>query len=286
MSNSLSQALTVAALRILRPLVRILLRNGVSYRTFADLAKWAYVDVATREFGLPGRKQSVSRVAVLTGLSRKEVSRVQAIANPDDRPESERYNRAARVISGWLTDPEFLTARGQPRQLPPEGEGASFAQLVRRYSGDMPARAVMDELLRVGAIRRLDSGRLQLQTRAYVPEESAVDKLHILGTDTGALIATIDHNLDPETAEPYFQRKVLYDNLPDEALPAFRALSAEQGQQLLERLNAWLREQDRDTNPAVRGKGRNTAGIGIYYFENPDGQPAGEAGDETGEEHA
>ena len=98
MSKTLVQALSAATLRILRPLVRVLLRNGISYKTFADLAKWVYVDVATRDFGLPGRKQSVSRVSVITGLSRKEVSRVQDLPRPDDAAEEERYNRAARVI--------------------------------------------------------------------------------------------------------------------------------------------------------------------------------------------
>ena len=99
MNSSSVQALSAAVLRILRPLVRILLRSGVSYNSFADLAKWVYVDVATQEFGIEGRKQSTSRVSVLTGLSRKEVSRVRRLRRPDDRATAERYNRAARVIT-------------------------------------------------------------------------------------------------------------------------------------------------------------------------------------------
>ena len=74
--------LFAALLKLLRPLVRILLRNGVSHRTFAEIAKWGYVDVAHQEFGLEGRKQSISRVSVLTGLSRKEVMRVRNLHDP------------------------------------------------------------------------------------------------------------------------------------------------------------------------------------------------------------
>ena len=282
MSKTLVQALSAATLRILRPLVRVLLRNGISYGTFADLAKWVYVDVATQDFGIPGRKQTVSRVSVITGLSRKEVSRVQELARPDDIAEEERYNRAARVIGGWLLDAAYQTEDAQTRDLAFEEGEASFSSLVKKYSGDVPARAILDELLRVGNVERLENGSLRLMSHAYIPQASEVDKLYILGADTSALISTIDHNLDPEVERKYFQRKVRYDNLPDEVLPEFRALSAEKAQQLLEEFNAWLAKRDRDINPVIDGSGRNMAGIGIYYFENPEG----ESRDESDEQDA
>jgi uncharacterized protein DUF6502 len=99
---------------LLRPLVRILLRNNVPFPTFADLAKRVYVDVATEEFQLPGRMQSISRVALLTGLSRKEVLRVTRLAPPSDSLAAERHNRAARVVGGWVRDPRFHDGEGQP----------------------------------------------------------------------------------------------------------------------------------------------------------------------------
>lgn len=277
MSKTLVQALSAATLRILRPLVRVLLRNGISYGTFADLAKWVYVDVATRDFGIHGRKQTVSRVSIITGLSRKEVKRVQELARPDDTAEEERYNRAARVIGGWLLDAAYQTKDAQPRDLEFEDGEASFTALVKKYSGDVPARAILDELLRVGNVKRQENGNLRLMSHAYIPQESEVDKLYILGADTSALISTIDHNLDPEVERKYFQRKVRYDNLPDEVLPEFRALSAEKAQQLLEEFNAWLAKCDRDINPVIDGTGRNMAGIGIYYFENPEGDSRDES---------
>ncbi len=270
MSDKTIQALSAAVLRILRPLVRILLRHGVSYGSFADLAKWVYVDIATREFTMPGRKQSVSRVSVITGLTRKEVNRVQQLPRPDDETTAETYNRAARVIGGWLHDVDFLDSQQQPAPLAFENGPNAFTELVKRYSGDVPARAILDELLRVGAVEREEDGRIKLVAHAYIPAGSEVDKLHILGTDAGALISTIDHNITPDIAVPFFQRKVAYDNLPDEALAAFRALSADKAQALIAQLNDWLAEHDRDTNPKAEGSGRNTAGIGIFYFENPD----------------
>ena len=263
------QALSAVVLRILRPLVRILLRHGISYGTFADFAKWVYTDVARQEFGLQGRKQSTSRVSILTGLSRKEVTRVRELQRPDDRPSAEQYNRAARVITAWRREADFLDAEGQPAILSMSGRGATFSELVRRFSGDIPARAIRDELIQVGAMEQLEDGRLHLITPAYIPRTSEIDKIHILGTDVSHLISTIDHNLQPDVLEPFFQRKVAYDNLPHEVLPQFRRLTSRKAQALLEQMDRWLAGHDRDTNPAVGGTGRSRAGIGIYYFEEP-----------------
>jgi hypothetical protein len=269
MNESIIKPLSAAVLRLFRPLVRILLRNGVSYRTFADFAKWVYVDVATKEFGIKGRKQSTSRVSVITGLSRKEVKRVRELPRPDDSASVERYNRAARVIAAWRRESDFLDAEGNPTPLPLEGPGATFSELVKRFSGDMPSRAVLDELIRVGAVGRLEDDRVCLLVRAYVPESSEADKLHILGTDVGHLISTIDHNLRADPSGLLFQRKVSYDNLPDEVLPEFLELSSIRAQALLEKFDKWLAQRDRDVTLSVKGTGRNRAGLGIYYFEEP-----------------
>ena len=269
MNDEHLKPISAAVLRLLRPLVRILLRNGVSYGTFSDLAKWVYVDVASKEFDIRGRKQSISRVSVITGLSRKEVMRVQQLPRPDDRASSERYNRAARVITAWRRERDFLDAEGEPASLPMLGSAATFSELVKRYSGDVPARAILDELIRIGAVERLEDGKVRLLTQAYIPESSEADKLHILGTDVGHLISTIGHNLKPDPIAPFFQRKVAYDNLPDEVLPKFRKLSAKRAQTLLEKMDRWLAQSDRDVNPTVEGTGRNRAGVGVYYFEEP-----------------
>ncbi len=278
MSTEINKVLAAAILRLLRPLIRILLRNGVTYGAFADLAKWVFVDVANREFDLSGRKQTVSRISVITGLTRKEVSRLQQIETPDDRAVSHQYNRAARVISGWNHDEVFCDSEGTPLVLPFEGNTPCFGELVKQYSGDMPARAVLDELLRIGAVEQVSDDRLRLVVRAYVPLGDETGKLNILGTDVYHLISTIDHNLQNTGKEPRFQRKVAYDNLPSESLPMFRELTAEKAQALLEEMNRWLRQHDRDTNPKAEGTGRKRAGIGIYYFEEDvpeDGQDEG-----------
>ncbi len=263
----MKQVLSAAVIRLLRPLVRILLRNGVPYGSFADLAKRVYVDVATDEFGIQGRKQTISRISIITGLSRKEAKRVKGLSYPEDTGVAERYNRAARVISAWVRDDRFSDSKGQPAELPIEGEGATFSELVRLYSGDVPVRAILDELVRVGTIERLQDGRIRLLTRAYLPKTEEGDKLNILGTDVRDIIRTIDHNLICNQADSFFQRKVSYDNLPAEVLPKVRFLTSSEAQTLLEKMDQWLSQHDRDIDPSVSGTGKKRAGLGIYYFE-------------------
>lgn len=267
MSPSTRSSLFASVLRLLRPLVRILLRNGIPYGTFADLAKSVYVDVATQEFGIPSKKQSASRVSIITGLTRKEVSRVRNLSLTETTEESDRYHRAARVIGGWVRDDRFHSDGGEPADLFLEGEEASFGGLVKAFSGDIPSRSVLDELLRVGAIERLPDGRIRLLARAYVPQGDEAAKLDILGTDVKDLIQTIDHNLQRDRGTPLFQRKVSYDNLPLEVLPEFRALTHARAQGLLEEFDRWLSSRDRDVHAAVSGTGRHRAGVGIFYFE-------------------
>jgi hypothetical protein len=267
--NRIQVALNAAVLKLLQPLCRLLLRHHVPFAAFEELAKHTYVQVALEDFGIPGKKPTLSRASILTGLTRKDVTRLAADTAPERAASDEGYNRAARVLTGWARDPDFHGADGQPKVLAPLEGPDSFAALVRRYSGDMPARAVLDELLRVGAVAEREDGRLELLTAGYVPRGSEVEKLGILGSDVADLIATIDHNLQHADTDPRFQRKVMYTEFPAAQLPAFRKLSAAQAQALLEKFDRWLAEHadqnpdNDDTQPPMR------VGMGIYYFEEP-----------------
>lgn len=264
-SSTVERALRAAVVRLLRPLVRLLLRHSVPFSVFAELAKRVYVDAAMQDFAMPGKKATTSRASVLTGLTRKEVQRLLKAPEQSLRDVSQGYNRAARVLTAWVRDADFVDARGRPKALEFQGV-AGFAELVRRHSGDMPARAVLDELRRVGAVLERDDGTLLPATRAYVPVGGDVEKFGILGDDVASLIDTIDHNLQHGALDPRFQRKVLYQSIDVEALPAFRKLSAEHAQSLLEKLDRWLAQRD-DAPSGARKTARARVGMGIYHIE-------------------
>jgi hypothetical protein len=254
--------------KMLPPLVRILLRNGMAAKSFYELVKHAYVQVARTKFGIRGKPATTSRIAILTGLTRKEVQALLDMpVNREDHRYGDQYNRASRVITGWLRDPDFGDGNGHPSPLHTKGKRFSFSALVKRYSGDIPVRALLDELLRVRAVKRLSDGRIGLVVRGYVPPKGVNQKLMILGQDAADLIATIEYNLYTKPARPRIQRKVMYDNVPLESAEAFQAVVQARAQEMLESLDRWLSHRDRDVNPTVKGKGRLRVGLGLYHFE-------------------
>ncbi len=259
-----------ALLRLLKPLVRILLRQNVTFDEFAEVAKRVYVDVANDEFTLEGRKQTIARVAMLTGIQRKEVSRLTKMTTEAEALTG-AYNRGARVTSGWRRDPEFSNDAGEARSLPIEGPG-SFAELVKRYSGDLPHRAVLDELQRVGVISVADEQVSLVNQAGYIPSASLDEQVHIVGQATADLLETLSYNTDPEHLDTHMQLTVSYDNLSTATVSEFKKLSQTDSFELLKQFDEWLSARDRDNNPdiaVVDDEPGIRAGIGIYFFQSP-----------------
>ncbi|MFL1484832.1 DUF6502 family protein [Marinobacter sp. LN3S78] len=272
-----------ALYRILRPLARLLLRNGIPFGDFAELMRRAYVEAALEDFRDQRRKMTDSRAAVLTGLTRKEVKRQREMLSgqPLQPRESRQGNRASRVVAGWVHDTRFQDVEGGPAVLPFEG-GASFSELVRLYSGDMTPKAVLDELLRVGVVSQSAEGpaELVLRKRAYVPAGDDAEMLHIFGEDVSDLISTIDYNLVSarQGRSPLFQRTLSYNNVPPEFIAQWRKLAGHEAQQFLEQLDGWLGPRDRDVS-GRHGEELTSVrtGISVFYFEDPiQNEPDGE----------
>lgn len=253
--------------RLLRPLARLLLRHGVSHAEFADWAKQAFVKEAEKNFGVGKKPPTVSRIAIVTGINRKEVKRIQELPEQVSTNLS-KHNRAARVVTGWLQDKDFHDSSGNPRPLDYGESDKEFNLLVKRHSGDVPARAMLDELVRVGTVNRASDGKVVLLHKAYVPHESKEDMLGIFGESTSDLLETLDHNLSTESDQSRLQLSVVYDNLSAESVESFKQLSREKATQLLKDLDRHLSAQDRDLNPDVGGEGKYRAGLGLYLIES------------------
>ncbi len=274
---NLRQALHNAVLLLLRPLVKVLLRHGLAYDEFAELARRTYVDVAERDFALKGRKQTASRISVITGLNRKEVARLQALngqgaqgdagsdgnaSNSSNSQLAHTMNRAAKVVVGWLRE-HTPPGGGEPTALDTE----QFAALVRRHSGDMPARAVLDELKHAGALSATDDGRLRLAARGYVPQQTDVRKIALLGQHAADLLGAIEHNLAHPPEQAWLQQRVFADHIPAEHVDAVRGKLRETGLQALANTRNTLIEHDGGDAAPLPGARRVT--LGIYYFEEP-----------------
>ncbi|MCP1726337.1 hypothetical protein J2T60_000302 [Natronospira proteinivora] len=255
-----NEHLNKALAAMLRPLARMLLRNGVSYKAFAELAKRVFVETAREEFRIPGRKQSDSRVSVITGLSRKEVKRVQTEPPREGEGMLRLYNRAARVIYGWVNDPDFQDGNGEPVRLQMESEAGEldFVRLVRRYSGDAPARAVLDELDRVHAVGRHDDGFLSLRIRSYAPpNEMDPKKLDYLGQAGAALVESVDLNWQDSDAAHF--HGLTAHSVSAESLAAFRAAAMDKGDKVFQQAEALL--------PSQKSGSDQEAGVVFFTFE-------------------
>ena len=263
---------------MLRPLARLLLRHGISHAEFSDWSKQAFVKEAAGNFGVGGKKTTVSRIATVTGINRKEVKRIQELPDEINRDAS-KHNRAARVVTGWLQDEEFLDNDGNARPLEYGDADKSFNQLVKRYSGDVPARAILDELVRVGTVLRdSDTDTITLHRKGYVPHESKEEMLTIFGDSSADLLNTLDHNISSSASDSRLQLSVVYDNITNESLQKFKVLSRQKAGELLKDLDRFLSAEDRDLNPDNEGSGSNRVGLGLYLIEN--GQTVDEHNDE------
>lgn len=256
------QALEQAVRRILAPLFRVLLRHGMPFTAFEEIAKRTYLEVAMRDFAIPGKKPSISRAAILSGLTRKEAQRLLS-QTPGGDDEVEHHNRAWRVLAAWSREGRFVEADGRPRVL----ALSEFAELVRCHAGDMPARAVLDEMLRVGAVLRHGDGRLELVARPFLARRSEVDKIDMLGSAVADLLSTVDHNIERGEREPRFQRRVMYQPMPASVAAEFSALSATQSMALLERLDDWLARRDAQPDKNAKAEPQVRLGVSIHYFE-------------------
>lgn len=261
--NNIENHLLNATRRILRPLVRILLRNSITANVFQELARKIFVDVAHEEFGITGKTQTLARVSVITGLNRKEVARLHKLELIEsDAPAW--WNRAGTVLAGWSTDEQYHTSAGFPLDLPFVGNSPSFSDLVKQYSGDMYPRAIADELLRIGAIEEHD-GKYRMSKRGYSPRTDPALMLDILGLDTAELIETIDHNIQSNSNEKLMQVKVLANNLPAEHLDAFNKYSKRVSLNAIDDIARWLNEHDMGKD-AEGVDARYAAGVGLFQI--------------------
>jgi hypothetical protein len=273
--RALKEPFATAIYQTLRRVVRHLITQGITQPALAQMLKEIYLEVAEAEFALPFKRQTDSRLALVTGLNRKEISRLRRSRRALRASVSVEDNLVTHVIGRWMAGPPYAAADGRPRRLPYESvraNAASFARLVRDLSVDIPVRSVLDELLRVGAVALLPQGDVELRQEAYIPGEDIAGKLTLLGTDPAELFDTIMHNIEHPEA-PRLQRKVAYDNIGADALDEIRAAARRAGEDFMRTANALLAAHDRDRTPHAPGGRRMRVVLATYYFEEEGGPP-------------
>lgn len=268
--EGVGEGLLRAAVETVRPIVRRLLASGIPFGLLESRLRELVIEVAEQEFTLAGRRQTDSRIALVTGINRKEVRRIRSQSAEPLRPPSFGRNQAAGLISRWRADPRATDHAGRPKPLPyKSGRGPSFVKLAEQVTVDLPARAILDELVRTGAAELRADGWVVLRADAYVPKFGRAEKLAMLAEDPPDLVETMLRNIFEEVSEPLLQRRVSYDNVGAVAIPRLRRKIRSAAETFLRRIDRLLAKHDRDRNPEAPGGERQVAGLGVYYFESP-----------------
>jgi len=255
---------------MLKPLVRLLIAQGVTHAEFSETAKEVYVETALRHFENEG-KINKSRVAILTGLTRKEVKNVVDRALSINSNEK-TYSRPTRVLTGWYSDPAYQGPYGIPLELPYDSvnpEDPTFVALVKNYSGDMAPRQMLNQLLEAGSVVEVE-GRYKAVSRIFIHTKLSASALERLGKVGYRFFSTAARNMDADKESgdrTLFDRAVFADDGCTEAvIEQFRDYLAGKGQTFLEDLDVWFSSRKELNKPGVAKK--ETGVYMLHYVED------------------
>ena len=250
--------------------MHVLIRCGVTWKEFAELSRRSYVEVASHQFGKRGRPTNVSRTAVLTGLTRREVRKQRARLAATTDTFAGHVTKASLVLSAWHQDRDLLDSRGRPLPLPLEGEGVSFAALLRRCgAGDVRPSTLLKELLSAQAVRETRDGRLEPLKRSYVPQSMDERLITMWGKRITDVAKTYVHNLTrPANAPARFERAAVNDRVNASASPDFQRFLEQEGEAFLERVDAWLTAHEARADASDNPHGVVRLGAGLYHIQD------------------
>jgi hypothetical protein len=267
MSKNIKHALQNACRALLRPIALVLLKGGITWKEFSELSKSVFVSVATDEFGIRGRPTNVSRVSILTGISRKEVKRQRDLLEAAEPVVSSKTTDATRLLSGWHQDPAYTNEQGQPLAIPLDGPAPSFATLFQAYGGDTPEQTLVRELRNAGSIGEIEQGNVVPLRRYHMPSEMDEGNVRFFGTNLHDHARTLSTNLTSNPSQRLLEGFAVDDRIHPDAVDDFREFLDGRGQQFLEEIDAWLNEhrveEDDSTSTPVR------LGLGVYAIEGP-----------------
>lgn len=269
MTQKLDKMMSYMAYRLFKPIATVFLRNFIPYKTAAKWLKQAYVDVAQNnpEFAVEGKKHTKSRIAIITGLTRIDVDSVLKMPSLVNASE-QNWNRATKVISGWISDPKYLE-NGEPKQIALQGD-ISFESLVKKYSGGITARAVIDELKHIKAIQvEDDQVRLLRKEYIYNAGKDQLITLENVSLSVGGLLDTIAFNTAIDNTNKKFQRLIIQRNVPESLVDALETYINDESAYFLHTLDQKLTQKINNTPKQDQDELTDkTVGLGLYHYEN------------------
>ena len=271
MSESRADLFLAAALRLIAPLIKLLLREGVTYPRFANALKKVFLEAATDVLEASSTRINDSSVSTLTGVHRKDVRAWRSEGQP--RPQARTLGAVMDVFTRWANDPDYCDPQGRPRVLDRMGGAGSFEALATSVSKDVRPQTLLRELVRLGVARQVEAAsdaggdRVSLCVEAFVPSKGAAEMLQLFSDNVGDHLAAAAHNLTG-SGSPMLEQSVFADHLNPESAEALRALARQiwiNAFHDIVRNATALSDQDRgqpDANQRIR--------VGMYFYQGPD----------------
>jgi hypothetical protein len=263
-----SEIALATVLQVMRPLVRLLLRSGVTFPTLSAALKPVFVEEARSELARLQMPQTDSAVTLLCGVHRRDVRQLTRAAVADAAPLRESVSLVGQVIGRWMTDERWLGTDGAPRPLARSAEADGFDALVASVSHDVRPRAMLDEMVRLGVVELGEAG-VSLVAEGFAPRQGLEESASLLAANLHDHAAAAVENV---TAGSNFLEQAVYvDQLTPESIEALRRTARRASQQAFKVV---LREAQQrfDADAALTDPGppRQRARFGLYFFSDRD----------------
>lgn len=256
---------------LLRPLMRSMLRFGLSHGDLVEVVRGLYIAAVRDQLFEQHRDVSVARLALTAGVTRSEAesileSRTRRRLARDEG--SERVDKLVWLLSVWHDDSRFSTPYGAPLDLSlhTEKNFKTFDDLLAASSVGIDRDTVLDALIAAGCIETHEDKFVRCLSRTFIPAGIDIAGISRLGRYGGALNATIAHNLFRSSEEPSFFERTFVSDAPVgvEYRNLLLEFLREEGQQFVDKLCRWSAEKEIELgNP--QGK---LYGVGVYFYED------------------
>jgi hypothetical protein len=246
-----------------------MLAHGITYTYVCEMLKALFVDIADKDFRIDQNPPTDSRVSLVSGVHRKEVSRLRQEMAVDTEIAPTVVSLGAQLVAVWLGSPQYLDESGQPKPLArfvSEGGDASFEALVAGVNSDIRPRVVLDEWMRLGLVRYDEQMQLCLNTEAFVPTAGFDEKAAFLGHHLHDHVAAAASNL-VGASKPFLERSVHYDALSLESIAVLAKQSEQLGMTALLALNKSARKLEQADANSTEPRQRMT--FGTYFYAEP-----------------
>lgn len=252
------------ALALLVPLARWLVRNGVTYSSFAPAMKTVFVEAARRELAVHDGKITDSALSVLSGVHRRDLRMMGEAATPSSA-QPKAPSVASQVFTRWLTDAKLRGRDDQPKAIPKTGDGLSFDTLARQVSSDVHPRTLLAEMQRLGLVA-VDGDTVQLQAQAFVPQEGFEEMAELFSANVSDHLAAAVHNLQGTTPK-FLEQSLFGSGLSAESADALgataRKLWKDAFRQMAAEAGAHLKRDAKNHDTPMRMR------FGVYFYAEP-----------------